>query len=264
MGWLMFKREEIPHSDISDLQRDWLLRFQHKYFLPLAFTVGFGLPTVIAGYYWNDWLGGFLIAGVLSKIIMLHCTFCINSLAHYLGDFTYTDQRSPRDSYITALVTFGEGYHNFHHEFPYDYRNGIHWTAYDPGKWLIYTASLVGLAYNLKRFPEELFDKGKLQMAQKELDRKKEKHFWGKPVSELPIVTLDYVQNQKKNGESLIVVSDIVYDITAFVEQHPGGKRILETYVGKDATAAFNGTVYNHSFAARNILDTLRVARIEQ
>lgn len=85
----------------------------------LALAFGFGLPTVIAGYFWNDWWGGFLISGILSKVVMLHCTFCINSLAHYIGDFTYTDQRSPRDSFITALVTFGEGYHNFHHEFPY-------------------------------------------------------------------------------------------------------------------------------------------------
>lgn len=256
MGWLMFNREDTPHSDINDLKRDWLLRFQHKYFFPLSAMLGFALPTFIAGYYWGDWMGGFLISGVLSKVVMLHCTFCINSLAHYIGDATYSDQRSPRDSAITSLVTFGEGYHNFHHEFPYDYRNGIQATAYDPGKWLIYALSLVGLTYNLKRFPDELFDKGKLQMAQKRLDKKKANHFWGIPVEDLPVVTQEYIKKKK-----VLVIEDIVYDVSEFADTHPGGKKILETYIGKDATEAFNGGVYNHSYAARNILDTLRIAK---
>lgn len=134
MGWLLYYRKEEPQSDISDLQAQWHLRFQDKYFLPyenqymltfaylvrrLAFFLGFGVPMLIAGYFWDDWKGGLLIGGVLSKVIALHCTFCINSLAHYIGEATYSDQRTPRDSFIAALVTFGEGYHNFHHEFPY-------------------------------------------------------------------------------------------------------------------------------------------------
>jgi len=263
MGWLMFKRKEEIQSDISDLKRDPLLRFQHDYFFPLALLLGFGLPTWIAGYFWGDWKGGFLIAGVLSKVIMLQCTFCINSLAHYLGEATYSDQRSPRDSFITSLVTFGEGYHNFHHEFPYDYRNGVHFTAYDPGKWLISALSYFGLTYNLKRFPEELFEKAKIQMAQKGLEKRKEKLFWGKSITELPIMTPTCVEEiVKSTGIKLVILENIVYDVSSFVEEHPGGPKILTSYVGKNATNAFNGAVYNHSYAARNILDTYRVARI--
>jgi len=240
-----------------------LLRFQHDYFFPLALFLGFGLPTWIAGYFWGDWKGGFLIAGVLSKVIMLQCTFCINSLAHYLGEATYSDQRSPRDSFITSLVTFGEGYHNFHHEFPYDYRNGVHFTAYDPGKWLISALSYFGLTYNLKRFPEELFEKAKIQMAQKGLEKRKGKLFWGKSITELPIMTPTCVEEiVKSTGIKLIILENIVYDVSSFVEEHPGGAKILTSYVGKNATNAFNGAVYNHSYAARNILDTYRVARI--
>lgn len=48
--------------------------------------------------------------------------FCVNSLAHWLGEQPFDDRRTPRDHFITALVTLGEGYHNFHHEFPSDYR----------------------------------------------------------------------------------------------------------------------------------------------
>lgn len=53
---------------------------------------------------------------------------------------------------ITALVTLGEGYHNFHHEFPSDYRNAIDWYQYDPTKWSIWIWKQMGLAFNLKQF----------------------------------------------------------------------------------------------------------------
>ena len=51
---------------------------------------------------------------------------------------------------ITALVTVGEGYHNFHHQFPMDYRNAIKWYQYDPTKWFIWTMEKFGLASQLK------------------------------------------------------------------------------------------------------------------
>ena len=70
---------------------------------------------------------------------MLQATFSINSLAHLVGTRRYDQRSSARDSTLTALVTFGEGYHNFHHRFPFDYRNGVRWWHYDPAKWLIWT-----------------------------------------------------------------------------------------------------------------------------
>jgi len=50
-----------------------------------------------------------------------------------------------------SLITQGEGYHNYHHTFPRDYRNGPLWYNVDPSKWLIYTLSRVGLAEGLVR-----------------------------------------------------------------------------------------------------------------
>jgi stearoyl-CoA desaturase (Delta-9 desaturase) len=43
-----------------------------------------------------------------------------------------------RDSALVAIATFGEGYHSFHHRFPFDYRNGARWWQFDPSKWLIW------------------------------------------------------------------------------------------------------------------------------
>lgn len=54
----------------------------------------------------------------------------------------------------------------------------------------------------------------------------------------------------------------IRYDVSKFTDSHPGGKKILLAYFGADATNAFNGAVYNHSYAARHLLDTFRVAKL--
>ena len=84
---------------------------------------------------------------------MQHRTFCINSLCHYSGRQTYSSRCSARDSWLIALVTLGEGYLNYHHEFPYDYRNGVKPWQFDPTKWIIWMLSKVGLAKKLRRVP---------------------------------------------------------------------------------------------------------------
>jgi stearoyl-CoA desaturase (delta-9 desaturase) len=169
IGWLLWKRDETPEEpayqiDISDLKRDPLLVHQDRYYLFWAGFIGLALPTLIAGIFWGDWRGGFFYGAMAKSVFLQHATFFINSLAHTWGTATYSDRISPRDSYMVSLFTFGEGYHNFHHEFPYDYRNGLEWFHYDPGKWLIRGLNYIGLTYNLKRFPSDLFHKGQIQV----------------------------------------------------------------------------------------------------
>ena len=91
-------------------------------------------------------VGGLLVGGFLRTAVMLQATFCVNSLAHLIGKRRYDARSSARDSVVTALITFGEGYHSFHHRFPFDYRNGPRWWQYDPGKWLIWTLGRLHLA----------------------------------------------------------------------------------------------------------------------
>ncbi len=81
---------------------------------------------------WGDPWGGLLVAGFLRTAVMLQATFCINSLAHLIGHAPLRPRSSARDSVVTALVTFGEGYHSFHHRFPFDYRNGVALVAVRP------------------------------------------------------------------------------------------------------------------------------------
>jgi stearoyl-CoA desaturase (delta-9 desaturase) len=93
-----------------------------------------------------------------------HATYLINSIAHIWGRQPYSDKSSARDNSIIALITYGEGYHNYHHTFQWDYRNGISWWHYDPTKWLIKSLSLCGLATGLKKVAAEKIEATRVKM----------------------------------------------------------------------------------------------------
>ena len=71
----------------------------------------------------------------------------------------------------------------------------------------------------------------------------------------------DYVE-QAKNGRGLVAIAGVIHDVTDFIKDHPGGKAMISSGIGKDATAMFNGGVYYHSNAAHNLLSTMRVGVI--
>jgi len=202
-------------------------------------------------------------AAVLRLVFVHHSTFMVNSVAHYLGTASFADEHTPRDSVVTAVLTLGEGYHNFHHEFPQDYRNAIRFYQYDPTKWTIRLLSYIGQTYDLKKFPENEVRKGQIQMRQKMLDKMKKTVDWGLSPSELPLVTKPIFDEIMREGYKLIVINDIVHDVTDFVDEHPGGKAIIESAVGKDGTRQFTGGVYAHSNGANNLLSQMRVGRVD-
>jgi stearoyl-CoA desaturase (delta-9 desaturase) len=154
LGWMIreYDSGKPDFTNIPDLRRDPMLAFQHRFYLPLALLTNFGLP-LLAGWLIGDVWGTFILAGVLRLVVSHHVTFFINSLAHMWGSRPYTDQNSARDNGILAFFTYGEGYHNFHHIFAHDYRNGVRWWQWDPTKWLIAGLQWVGLTSRLKRTP---------------------------------------------------------------------------------------------------------------
>lgn len=158
IGWLLFKvKSDEPLENVLDLRKDGMVMWQHRYVHLIAAVVGLVLPAII-GWFINGAvgaLGGFLLAGVARIVAVQHTTFCINSLCHTVGRRPYSTRCSARDSDLMALLTFGEGYHNYHHEFQHDYRNGVKWWQWDPTKWTIYTLSKLGLASQLRRVPDE-------------------------------------------------------------------------------------------------------------
>lgn len=152
-GWL-FRVD--PHRDekyASRLKQDRIVMWQHKYYLPIVLS-GLALPFIV-GFLYKGWVGGlgcFLLAGVGRTFFVLNSTFCINSICHLWGEQPHGKENSSRDGWWVSLVTFGEGYHNYHHKYQSDYRNGPKWYNFDPSKWLIYFLSVMGLASSLRRF----------------------------------------------------------------------------------------------------------------
>lgn len=165
IGWVLLKKNSEVHANYArDMLNDKLIMWQHKYYIPIAVLAGFLFPAALGQLLFGSWLGGLALSGFARVVVVHHCTFFINSLCHCVGSTPYTDQNTAKDSWIMALFTFGEGYHNFHHLFQADFRNGIRWYHFDPTKWLILTLNKLGLAFKLKLTAQEKILSAKMQM----------------------------------------------------------------------------------------------------
>ncbi|KAJ7262041.1 delta 9-fatty acid desaturase protein [Mycena rebaudengoi] len=259
IGWLLFKpRHKAGAVDITDLMKSRIVQWQHDNYIVLGLLMGLVVPTVIPWLAWGDAQGGYVYAGFLRVSLLHQSTFCVNSVAHWLGDTSYDDKHTPRDHFITALLTFGEGYHNFHHQFPMDYRNAIKWYQYDPTKWLIWIFQKLGLASHLRVFPDNEVRKGQFTMQLKRLRETQESLVWPPDSNDLPVINWQSYQLQSLE-RPLILISGFIHDVSTFTEEHPGGARLIDKFIGNDATTAFFGGVYEHSNAAHNLLSMKRV-----
>jgi stearoyl-CoA desaturase (Delta-9 desaturase) len=194
--WLLEKPKEIDQKVVADLLRNPLIRFQHRYYGLLMFLTN-GLAVVLVGWFFGDYLGAFLFAWLVRLFFLHHFTWFINSLAHTWGARPYCDELSAVDNYIIALLTFGEGYHNFHHTFANDYRNGVRWYHFDPTKWVIWTLNKLGLAHSLRK-NHHYFIQEKLLLERKEILLEQIKHFydhckedWAEQITKLSSAMLE-------------------------------------------------------------------------
>lgn len=156
IGWVL--RRTPPATDLQpvpDLERDPLVRWQHRGYPVIGTAVGFVAPALVGWLAFGDPWGGLVFGGLLRLVFVYHVTFSVNSFAHMVGRQPYSDRDSSRDSALVALLSMGEGYHNFHHTFPADYRNGVRAWHFDPSKWAIRLLALVRLARRLRRTPAE-------------------------------------------------------------------------------------------------------------
>ena len=185
IGWIMFKPKiDPPMDNVKDLASDPLVMWQHRWWIHLGVLIGFGVPTLV-GFLVDGpigALGGLLIGGVARLVAMHHGTFFINSLCHYIGTQPYSSSHTAKDSWITAIFTFGEGYHNFHHEFQHDYRNGVKPWQFDPTKWSAWLLTKIGMASNLRRVPNEKIMLAEISQKNKMLEQQLSDH--ANPVCE--------------------------------------------------------------------------------
>ncbi len=173
MGWIFYTDPfaEQRKKNAPDLTKDPLVLWQDRWYPFLVVAVSFGLPTML-GLILGHPLGGFLWGGLFRMVVVHHMTFLINSAAHVWGGKPYSMSNSARDNWLLAPLTFGEGYHNFHHKFPADWRNGIYWHQFDITKWWLWTTQAIGLSKKLRSVPEPLILKARLEV---EMEKAKQK-----------------------------------------------------------------------------------------
>uniref|UniRef100_A0A0K8UZM8 Acyl-CoA Delta(11) desaturase n=3 Tax=Bactrocera latifrons TaxID=174628 RepID=A0A0K8UZM8_BACLA len=130
VGWLFLTphpkvAEKRKVIDMSDLQNDKVVMFQHKYYIPLFTLISIGLPVFLPWYCWNEnlWIS-FWINFNMRFTSTLNAAFFVNSVAHMWGKKPYDKSISPVESPIVSFLALGEGWHNYHHVFPWDYKTG--------------------------------------------------------------------------------------------------------------------------------------------
>jgi stearoyl-CoA desaturase (delta-9 desaturase) len=157
--WVFYDKPQVHLSssslktlfpNIGDLIQNPLLRWQHRYYFLIGPVLTFAIPLFL-GFLYGDILSFFIWAGLARLLFVFHSTFLINSLAHTWGKRPHSQKDSAKDSLLCAFLALGEGYHNYHHTYPQDYRNGIRLYHFDPTKWMIRGLSWIGLTWDLKK-----------------------------------------------------------------------------------------------------------------
>ena len=157
MGWLFFRRTDkfrasAREIQMGDMENDSIVMFQHRNYFVLSNLFCFVLPTLYGYYAWDSLWIGYFYFGVVRWIVLLHATWCVNSVAHMWGTTPYNERLSSRQNTFTSLVSSGEGWHNYHHAYPYDYRaSEFNWhSEWNPTTLLLDGLALVGCVSNRK------------------------------------------------------------------------------------------------------------------
>ncbi|KAI0334087.1 hypothetical protein GY45DRAFT_1296008 [Cubamyces sp. BRFM 1775] len=295
MGWIFFKSryERLESIDRKDLDRDPIVRFQHNFYVPLALLTGFVLPPTL-GLLWQDPIGAFVYGGLVARLLTWHCTFLVNSLAHWDGLQPYSDDNTSRTNLLLALLTCGEGNHNFQHSFPHDYRSGPSALDWDPSKWVIVFLHSLGLVSGLRRAREEEIRTAREHMLCKEIAQvhtdgqgvgsdttsgsQEEHEDWQGPIWTVEQLT-DYARGE---GRCVLLLDGYAVNATEYLAEHPGGASLLRRYAvgsktpklpenapspscasASDADWAFYGGINKHTMAAQRQMRRLRVAQVQ-
>ena len=165
MGWLIQPKnpqvtEKGKDLPLDDLYNDFIVRLD-KLTHPFShILVCFVLPTLYGYYQYNDAIIGFIVLGVLRWMLVMHSTWCINSVAHSFGYKPYSNIK-PVQNLFTSIFAVGEGWHNYHHTYPYDYSTAENFIEYNPTKLFIDCFALFGQVYDRKRANIEIVNKNK-------------------------------------------------------------------------------------------------------
>jgi stearoyl-CoA desaturase (delta-9 desaturase) len=194
-GWLvMKKRREVAEAgrkvNVEDLRLDPVVMFQKRVdpFWNLIWC--FAMPAFVA-LRWDDTLwNGFLVAGAFKYIWTLNITWCVNSVVHAWGTKPYNPVHLTTENGWVSLFALGEGWHNWHHAFDWDYAAAEleAWYQFNPTKVFIDTMALLGLVWGRKR-ASKVWDLRKAKW-EEETGRKVIESMEGPPLFKRRVVTL--------------------------------------------------------------------------
>jgi stearoyl-CoA desaturase (Delta-9 desaturase) len=176
VGWIFMPKspellQEEKKIDISDLENDSVVMFQYKYY-ELLVLIAIALSTLIPMFFWNETFHhAYFVVTSFRLLLSLHITWSINSFNHLYGYKPYDSTIKPSQNALVSFLSHGEGGHNFHHVFPFDYRSdelrGFGSYFVNSTTAFIELCARLGLAYDLKFASPELIKRQKLSKGMK-------------------------------------------------------------------------------------------------
>ncbi|XP_025834023.1 acyl-CoA desaturase-like [Agrilus planipennis] len=202
IGWLMSKKHPAVISkgktiDMSDLEADPLVLFQQTFYNPLYIIFALALPIAIPVYFWGETYWNSLFISYFGRyMLLLNITWLVNSAAHLYGTRPFDKNLKPVESSLVAFLSIGEGWHNYHHAFPWDYRAAELGSKYSVTTFLINCLAAVGLAYDLKTTPYNMIQYKALRVGDGT------HHIFGKIKRKNDVPTKESSEDNAKDDES--------------------------------------------------------------
>jgi len=160
-GWLMCRKhpevkEKGKKINLDDLYSDPVCRIQDKYYKPATLFMNFVMPTLVPWYFWGEdaWIA-YIVCGITRYIIVMNITWSVNSFAHLWGNKPYDKHIHPTDNLFVIFVSWGEGFHNYHHAFPTDYSTSEFGFRFNATTMFIDAMAWLGLADHCRKASTE-------------------------------------------------------------------------------------------------------------
>ncbi|XP_008550319.1 acyl-CoA Delta-9 desaturase [Microplitis demolitor] len=211
MGWLLIRKHpDVINKgktvDMSDLEQDFVVVWQRRLYILLMPIFCFLIPTWIPIHFWDEKPLYAWYATIFRYTLSLNLTWLVNSAAHIWGMKPYDSSISPTDNLKIAMGAFGEGWHNYHHVFPWDYKaaelgnySGNFTTAF------IDFFAFIGQAYDLKTVPVAMIEKRAARtgdgsrVAKNHDEHSHEGAIWGWGDTDMSADEINLVQISKKS-----------------------------------------------------------------
>ncbi|KAJ8675558.1 hypothetical protein QAD02_011344, partial [Eretmocerus hayati] len=166
VGWIILRRhpevtEKAKRLDLSDLIEDPIVWFQKKHYWTMMPIMCIVLPTVIPVYFWGEtWINAYHVASMLRLILIGNSSSLVNSLAHSYGNKPYDRNINPTENKFASIMALGEGWHNYHHTFPWDYKaSELGFYKFNLATAFIDFFAKIGWAYDLKTVSKDMIEK---------------------------------------------------------------------------------------------------------